>query len=216
MKLSSTDNTRKNLFRAAIKVFAKKGYRDATIREICKTAGSSNINSINYYFGSKEGLYREILELIFSEYDKYDSADAASRSPEEQLKAFITNFCIMLYKDDEFTSDITAIFVAEMTKPSPFIEELVDTYNRPRIKRHLKMIRGLIGNDASENMVRDCLVSVSGQLLYFSFAWPVFSRLFPDYSPNRDYQKWSDHVYQFSMGGIKAITQNMDKKKGGG
>ena len=75
--------------------------------------------------------YKKLIKLIeegenlrvefkqkFSEYDKYYSDDATSKSPEEQLKAVITNFCIMLYKDDEFTSDITAIFVAEMTKPS--------------------------------------------------------------------------------------------------
>lgn len=53
------------LFWAGVKVFARKGYRDATVREICRQAGVGNINGIHYYFGSKEELYREILEMIF-------------------------------------------------------------------------------------------------------------------------------------------------------
>ncbi|HCY87659.1 MAG TPA: DUF1956 domain-containing protein [Desulfobacteraceae bacterium] len=202
------DNTRKQLFAAGIRVFAQKGYRDATVREICRDAGSANVNAVNYYFGSKEKLYREILDLIFSEYDTFDLKHWDQLSPEDQLKTFITNFCRMLYEENELTSDITAIFVSEMTRPSPFIENLVDQYNRPRIKRHLKMMRALLGKEATDDTARDCLVSVAGQLLYHSFAWPVFSRLFPDYSPARQYEAWAEHVYQFSMGGIHRLRQN--------
>ncbi|MBU1138048.1 MAG: TetR/AcrR family transcriptional regulator [Proteobacteria bacterium] len=216
MGSKKTDSTRKNLLKAGISVFAEKGYKETTVREICKQAGSANINSINYYFGSKELLYREILELIFSKYDEYKSAVPEKKSPEQQLKDFITNFCIMLYKDNAFASDVTKIFVSEMTKPSPFIEELVDQYNKPRLKKHLKMIRDILGEDAPDYMVRDCLVSVSGQLLYFSFAWPVFNRLFPEHSPGDTYEQWADHVFNFSMGGINACRKQLQELKKGG
>ncbi|MCG8617961.1 MAG: TetR/AcrR family transcriptional regulator [Desulfobacterales bacterium] len=202
------DDTRKQLFTAGIKVFARKGYRDATVREICKEAGSANVNAVNYYFGSKEKLYREILELIFAKYDTFDLKGWDQLSPEAQLKTLITNFCRMLYRENASKKDITAIFVSEMTRPSPFIESLVDQYNRPRIRRHLKTMHALLGDGATDDMARDCLVSVAGQLLYHSFAWPVFSRLFPDYSPARQYEAWAEHVYQFSMGGITRLKEN--------
>ncbi len=207
-------NTRKELFNAGIKVFADKGYRDATVREICKKAGAANINAVNYHFGSKEKLYREILDSIFSNYDRFDQGDWDQKTPREQLKSMITNFCTMLYKTNALTTDITSIFVTEMTRPSPFIEDLVDTYNRPRIKRHLKMFRNLLGENATDDMARDCLVSVAGQLLYYSFAWPVFSRLFPDYARDERYEQWAAHVYEFSLGGIEMIRNNIAKKEG--
>jgi TetR/AcrR family transcriptional regulator, regulator of cefoperazone and chloramphenicol sensitivity len=50
--------TRKRLLAAAGRVFAEKGYRDATIAEICRLAGT-NIASVNYHFSDKESLYRE-------------------------------------------------------------------------------------------------------------------------------------------------------------
>ncbi len=206
-------NTHEELFNAGVKVFADKGYRDATVREICKTAGAANINAVNYYFGSKEKLYQKILDDIFAAYDRFDQEEWDKKTPQEQLKAMISNFCAMLYKNNAFASDITSIFIAEMTRPSPFIEELVDTYNRPRIKRHLKMFRGLLGEDATDDMARDCLVSVAGQLLYYSFAWPVFSRLFPDYSADERYDQWAAHVYEFSLGGIEAVRNHTLIKK---
>ena len=206
-------NTQKELFEAGIKVFAEKGYRDATVREICKKAGAANLNAVNYYFGSKEKLYREILDSIFSVYDQFDREDWEQKTAHEQLRSMISNFCAMLYKNNAFASDITSIFISEMTQPSPFIEALVDTYNRPRIKRHLKMFRDLLGEDATDDMARDCLVSVAGQLLYYSFAWPVFSRLFPDYSADERYEQWAAHVYEFSLGGIEAVRNNTFKKE---
>lgn len=213
MESKKDNSTRQNLLNAGIKVFAQKGYKEATVREICKEAGAGNINSINYYFKSKELLYREILELIFSEYDNFDLSEWGKKTPQDQLKEMISNFCKMLYKNNAFASDITAIFVNEMTRPSPFIEDLVDQYNRPRIQRHLKVFRDLLGEGATEDTVRDCLVSVSGQLLYYSFAWPVFSRLFPDYSPAEQQEAWADHVFKFSMGGVSSIKEHLKKQK---
>ncbi|MCP4670556.1 MAG: TetR/AcrR family transcriptional regulator, partial [Desulfobacula sp.] len=137
MSLNQDNSTRSKILSAGIKVFAEKGYKEATVREICKEAGTANINSINYYFRSKERLYREILEIIFSEYDKFDLQDWEQKAPQEQFKEMILNFCRVLYKNNAFSSDITAIFVNEMTRPSPFLVDLVDQYNRPRVKRHL-------------------------------------------------------------------------------
>lgn len=211
MKAERATDTKERLLYAGIKVFAEKGYREATVREICKQAESSNINSISYYFGSKEGLYKEILERIFSHYDTFDMQDWEKKDPQQQLKSMITNFCTMLYKDNAFTSDIMSIFISEMTTPSPFLEEMVDSYNQPRLKRHLLMFQKLIGEDATEEMARDCLVSVAGQLFYYSFAWPVFSSLFPKYSPSLSYKAWAEHVYQFSLGGIEAVRRKQQK-----
>ncbi len=209
MLSDQTDDTQKRLFHAGIKVFAEKGYQGATVREICRVAGSGNINSVNYYFGSKEKLYRKILDAIFSEYDRFDQESWDQKTPQEQLKGMIANFCVMLYKDNAFASDVTSIFIAEMTQPSAFIEELVDTYNRPRLERHLKMFRALLGDGASDDDARDCLVSVAGQLFYYSFAWPVFSRLFPEYAADKRYDQWAEHVYRFSMGGIEAVRRQL-------
>jgi AcrR family transcriptional regulator len=212
MTSNSKETTKQKLIKVAIRVFAEKGFRDATVRQICKQAGTANINAVNYYFGSKEQLYKQILEFIFAEYDQQAPADFPDRSPEEQLHIYIATFCKILYGEGESDSDTTAILVEEFTRPSPFLEEMVDTFNRPRVERLLKTIKGLLGGGATDDMARDCLVSVSGQLLYYSFARPVFSRIFPDYFTENSHEQWAAHVFKFTMGGIEAYKRELETK----
>ena len=54
--------TRKRLLAAAGRVFAEKDYRNATIAEICRLAGT-NIAAVNYHFSDKETLYLEVKGL---------------------------------------------------------------------------------------------------------------------------------------------------------
>ena len=60
---ASHAETRRQLLEAAGEVFAEAGFRDATVREICRRAGA-NIAAISYHFGDKEKLYAEVLRLL--------------------------------------------------------------------------------------------------------------------------------------------------------
>ncbi len=51
---------RDRLIAAGGAVFSQNGYGGASVREICELAGTSS-NMIHHYFGSKQGLYDEIL-----------------------------------------------------------------------------------------------------------------------------------------------------------
>ena len=59
-------DTRTRILGAATGAFAELGYSGASVREICGRVGASP-NAINYHFGSKAELYREIVEGFASE-----------------------------------------------------------------------------------------------------------------------------------------------------
>ncbi|WP_156817149.1 TetR/AcrR family transcriptional regulator [Rubritalea marina] len=78
------------LITSALKIFSKSGYRDGRVADIAKHA-KANIASINYYFGSKEALFAEVLRHAFQAAEKKYPADGgldASASCEEKLAAF--------------------------------------------------------------------------------------------------------------------------------
>ena len=54
-------NTREKLLKSGEKVFAERGYRGATVKEIAQEAGC-NVSLISYHFEGKEGLFRALLE----------------------------------------------------------------------------------------------------------------------------------------------------------
>src|ERR1700733_4960820 len=53
--------TKEKVLAAAGPIFAAKGFKETTVREICQAAGV-NIAAVNYYFGDKERLYIESIK----------------------------------------------------------------------------------------------------------------------------------------------------------
>jgi AcrR family transcriptional regulator len=71
------EETRTRILEAALELFATSGFDGASTRTIAEQAGV-NLPAIQYYFGSKEGLYRAVIEQ-FSQQMKAGVAPIAER-----------------------------------------------------------------------------------------------------------------------------------------
>src|SRR5580765_5757895 len=89
-KPKASDLTRDKLIDAAGHVFAERGYRAATIREICRRAGA-NVAAVNYTFGDKMGLYTEVLRhsVHSAQAVAMSAALDASLTPEDTIRSVI-------------------------------------------------------------------------------------------------------------------------------
>lgn len=67
-KNNSSADSRKQLLAVALRLFAQKGYAATSIREIVDAAGTT-APSLYYYFGNKEGLYIELMQTHFAQFD---------------------------------------------------------------------------------------------------------------------------------------------------
>lgn len=206
--------TKERLLFAAVQLFARKGFKATTVREICERAGSANINSVHYYFGSKEGLYQEILELLFASHAAYEQKYAPADTAREKLIRFVSSYCAMLYGEGEIARDFIRIFNMEMAQPSRFLAALVAKHTKPQTLAFLEVVSELLGPEVPEDAVRDTCISIGSQILYYSYAWPVFSRVFPDHpGMARYFQQLSDHIITFSLGGIAAVRRKHRGRK---
>jgi len=70
------DNSRRLLLAAALDEFAEKGFAGARVQDIAARAGV-NKQLINYYFDSKEGLYRSLQELWLQRETEFASPSLA-------------------------------------------------------------------------------------------------------------------------------------------
>lgn len=100
----SAQATRDSILNAATKVFAKYGYDGGSVDKISSLAKSYD-RMIYYYFGSKEGLFIEVLENMYRRMNEAESKLALDvEHPVQALKAVI-DFVIGYYrKNPEFVT----------------------------------------------------------------------------------------------------------------
>src|SRR5260370_16546191 len=64
-RTEAAETSKKAILDAAEALFAEQGYEATSLQEICDRAGVTR-GLPNYFFGSKEGLYRSVLERTFA------------------------------------------------------------------------------------------------------------------------------------------------------
>ena len=84
MTESQIHETKDKILQAARALFAKKGLEGASVREIAAEAGV-NIAALNYHFVSKEKLFFQVIDMIFSETTNHIRQRRAEH-PEERVE----------------------------------------------------------------------------------------------------------------------------------
>ena len=81
------EETRSRILEAALELFAASGFEGASTRTIAERAGV-NLPAIQYYFGSKEGLYRAVVEQFSQEMQAGVSPIAAMSFSRAMMDAY--------------------------------------------------------------------------------------------------------------------------------
>ena len=208
----SSSKTYNNLLAAAAEVFAEKGYRDATIAEICEKT-RANIAAVNYHFGDKETLYREAWRYSFSESIKAHPPDggvSGDAPPEERLRGQIA--ALLHRVADENNNKEFLIVQREFANPTGLLIEIMEEVIRPLQEQTQALIRELIGPEASDAQVQFCEISIISQCINPS----VVGRNRKERAgpPQiEDIEAYSSHVIKFSLAGIRAIRKESEKKQ---
>jgi AcrR family transcriptional regulator len=92
-----------HIIRAAIELFAEKGFEGSSIRDLAARAGV-NVAMVNYYFGSKDKLFETIVEYRASFLrEKLDMIEADTRMTEiEKIDAVIDYYVEKLLSQPSF------------------------------------------------------------------------------------------------------------------
>ena len=87
------------IYKAAVTLFAQKGFYAVGVREIAKAA-DVNISMINYYYGGKIGILKEIItETLNKYYDSMKVSGDDSMPMEERTQIMIKNM-IKFFRED--------------------------------------------------------------------------------------------------------------------
>lgn len=215
------EGTKERVLEEACKVFAEKGYRDATHAEICRRAGT-NAAAVNYYFASKDSLYRAAFERLTERMDRLHPLDGGlpeTAPAEKRLHAFIRAHLSRMF-DPEHFGDLHRIRMAEMFDPTGLLDELLAKRLDGDRQFVQDILRDLLGPDVPRHDLEWCEMSLISQC-FVAGPGPAHKK-HPGGGPRALFgleaagvDRLTDHIHTFSMAGIKAIRRKCASAAGG-
>jgi len=195
--------TRQRLLEAALEVFARDGFRGATIERICKKAGA-NIAAAHYHYGDKRKLYA----AVFEHAERRAQADAPAEAPptgppEARLRAVVAAFLRRLL-DPGRPAWMAQLLAHELIDPTPALDRLVRRRMRANHEQVASIIRELAPGAPIE-AVRLATLSIVAQCVFYRHSAAIISRLYPDFDPAREVEHIADHITRFSIAGLASL-----------
>lgn len=218
MKKQRSDGveTRQRLLDAAAKIFAARGFWEATIVEICREA-KANTAAANYHFGSKEALYVESWRYAFDKSLKAYPPDGGvllDAPAEERLRGRILSIMRRIIDPESHSFDIVH---KEMANPTGLLAEAMQESIEPLFRDFASIVRDLLGEHATERHIRLCHMSIMAQCF-----GPLRRERRRKMSPNapnprgfepalEDVDIFADHVARFSLAGIREVRREIEE-----
>ena len=199
--------TRERLLKTAEKLFSEQGFKRITVRDIAKAA-RANVAAVNYHFGSKLGLYREVLqEATEAMRTTTDAAKQAGDgcTAEEKLRRFVSIFMHRLLGSESRMS-IHRLVNREISDPTPALDALVDEGLRPRIDYLRGLVAELMSCPIDDPRVMRSVASLQSQSVAYlpnplAVRLGVKSRL-----TGREIDAVARHIAEFSLAGIRRVA----------
>jgi TetR/AcrR family transcriptional regulator, regulator of cefoperazone and chloramphenicol sensitivity len=201
-------DTRERLLQAAGEVFARSGFREATVREICQLAGA-NVAAVNYHFGNKEGLYSSVLKYALrSAMQKFplDMGLNEYSTPLERLEAFVRSFLLRIL-DEGRPAWHGKLMAREVAEPTTALDQVVEEIIQPLQARLIAIVKEFIPTAGRDEVVHLSALSIFGQCLYYYYARHILFRLDPQKFGPKNIERLAKHIIGFSLGGLKELAR---------
>ncbi len=171
------EDTRRRILEAALEMFAAEGYDGTSTRQLAEQAGV-NLPAIQYYFGSKEGLFRAVIQSIVEHTDAHmaelaprvQAALAAKDTPRDELLELL---CQLL---ESFVSLVTGgsqkeskrlLFARAEVEDNPALQQLHESGMRQVFQPCLELTARLIGRSTEDETSSLRALAVLGQVTIF-------------------------------------------------
>lgn len=209
---NKNDMTKDRILNEAETLFAQKGYRGVTVREITDAA-NSNLASVNYHFGNKWNLYLAVFQhrwlprarrMRESVMEDLENHKAPSRT--DVVKALSQAFLKGPLADDERTRHALLI-IRELAEPTEAFQLVADEAMRPLVSVIADRLRPVMPPDLGEERLRLNILSIFAMVTYFNLA-----RAAVTYITGQEYDQdfktmLVEHIANFSLKGLGASEE---------
>ena len=200
-------DTKTSLIDAATTLFAERGYTGASVRDICEAAGAS-ANAITYHFGSKENLYRAVLNgFADAQLAVAQRALSAPVETKEEFTVRLEVFFAQILDTYLEHQDVVRIVASEFEQLVPMgdegpVFEMLKTSHAVADFVRSGQERGIVSDDIDADVVAGLLIDRVLNQARFSKA---HTRFFGVSTQDETYREhWLRATLRIVLGGIHA------------
>lgn len=209
-----SSDTRLRLLEAAGEAFADLGFRDATVRDICKRA-SANVAAVNYHFGDKERLYSATLDhWVRASYQRFppNMGVEPGDQPQARLHASVRSLLFRTLGDGRQNCH-GRLLLREFLDPTPALEAQIKAALGPMFQQLEQTIDELSDHLLDPAQRRLAVLSIIGQCVFHHQTRPLINQIYPTQTyATEDIEHIADHITAFSIAGIRNMTHQHTAK----
>ena len=208
----SSESVKLQILHAAGAVFANRGFKSATIRDIC-AAAEVNVAAVNYYFGDKEQLYLQAVKLAHQLKSQTTPMPewSGNDDPADCLHQFILTLLKRMVGEQKLWQ--TRLMMREVISPTEACRSLVEDYFRPQFQILLGIVKRMVPRETSPERIHQLALSVIGQCLFYLVAKDTIPMIISKKEMRAHYsiEQLAHHIASFSCA---AIRGNNDTNSG--
>ena len=203
--------TKRRLLEVAGRVFAEKGFRSATVREIC-LAAEANVAAVNYHFGDKQQLYLEAVKHAHRQrIEQFPLPEwPPNTSAEVKLRDFVRTFIARVLHGQGRGWEVQ-LMMREALSPTEATAILVQEYIRPHFELLNQILAELLPESYPAQRRRLLAFSVIGQCLHYRASRPIMQLLLSE----EDFRQLqpdllADHISSVMLAALGTIAPLAD------
>lgn len=209
--LIESHNTRERILESAEKLFGQHGYSCASLRQITEEAGA-NLAAVNYHFGSKEELYRQVLLRRVRPVNEerlmlLTQAEQLAGDQPVPLRAIIDSFIRPLLRraSDRTLGGIAflRLISRDLTDPQPFLADEMAKEFDPLVTRYADALTQVLSGVALPELFWR-MQFVFGAMLYAAAHQHDFDRISHGLCHADDLEGCIRRLVEFSAAGMAA------------
>jgi TetR/AcrR family transcriptional regulator, regulator of cefoperazone and chloramphenicol sensitivity len=221
------DGARHRILYTALKLFAEQGFKKTSIRDIAKHS-ESNIASVSYYFGDKQGLYRAAFTEPLDDCGPHGAENGAmatavrvieshkaKRGLEllETFEIFYATFLAPLTRGEEMRH-VMKLHFREMLEPTGLWKEVIDHEIQPDHQLMLKLLIKELGLKKTDIDVQRLALTLVGMAVHYFVAQDVVAKLAPSVlSTEKAIGELGNRLAQYAVAMVNAEKQRRLSEK---
>ena len=202
--------TRQSIIKAAVTLFAEKGFEGSSVRDIV-TKARVNQAAINYHFNGKDGLYLEVLKTAFeklTEHAGFDAKKLESLSPEEAVRNFVHQQLRPLLFRDEMSRYIR-IFAWESAHSTKVFRKFIATNSVSYLTTAVDLVRRFLPPDTQKRTALCTALWLMGQCGIFVRNHELFAQEPFGITIDEPFvDELAGHITRLAIGGLSHASES--------